>query len=130
MQGTGTVAVQHKRTKEQPVPAQLAAAAEQLPLPPVLERLNTIFRALNLVYTLLLNNHIQASAGCMGWSSLLPGLTFQASDDRTARRGCQTLHTASCFAGHVADSGNRPEEPRWLQRRLYGRHRADGAARP
>ena len=69
VQGTGTVAVSAKRAGTQPVTAKWAAAAEQLPLPPVLERLNGIFGALNLVYQLLLNNHIQVRAAAGKCSS-------------------------------------------------------------
>ena len=60
LQGTGTVAVAAKRGREQPTSARFAAVADKLPLPPVLERLERIFSALNVVYALLLNNHIQA----------------------------------------------------------------------
>ena len=49
-----------KRGREQPTSARFAAVADKLPLPPVLERLERIFSALNVVYALLLNNHIQA----------------------------------------------------------------------
>ena len=60
LQGTGTVAVAAKRGREPPTSAKFAAVADKLPLPPVLERLERIFSALNVVYALLLNNHIQA----------------------------------------------------------------------
>ena len=65
LQGTGAVAVATKHGAKQ-TNAKFAAAADKLPLPPVLQRLECIFAALNVLYTLLLNNHIQASSsGCL-----------------------------------------------------------------
>lgn len=62
LQGTGSAGLARKLS-EQPVSATVAAALARLPLPPVLQRLQRIFGALNLVYSFLLNQHIQV--GCM-----------------------------------------------------------------
>lgn len=44
---------------EEPVGSKEAALLRHLPLPPVLERLERIFTALNTVYSFLLNLHVQ-----------------------------------------------------------------------
>ena len=58
-QGTGSVGLARKLC-EQPVSAGAAARLSQLPLPPVLQRLERVFAAVNAVYSFLLNQHIQA----------------------------------------------------------------------
>ncbi|KAK9795209.1 hypothetical protein WJX73_000198 [Symbiochloris irregularis] len=59
-QGTGSVGLARKLWEE-PVGSREAALLRHLPLPPVLERLELIFTALNTVYSFLLNLHVQAT---------------------------------------------------------------------
>ena len=60
LQGTGSVGLARKLCEQQVSPTEAAALAE-LPLPPVLQRLERIFSALNAVYSFLLNMHIQVT---------------------------------------------------------------------